>query len=253
MKHCQDNSSIPSYPPVEYRVRCRLYDHDNDDDQSRSSTLHNVANSSQAPSLSAEESGRLLAAGAASGCTVVGNNPVATGASVGRSSCVLPLPHCLSPWSAERPKLYTLLLVLETRSAPDRDGSGGSTSGHVHDGSNGGGQGWAVQEATAVRVGFRTSEVRQGRLLVNGYPVILKGANRHEFDPAAGHVLSEQGMVMDVLLMKALNFNAVRCSHYPPDSAFLEACDRLGKSGCDRQTLAWGSRGRPTLIIKQTC
>lgn len=53
--------------------------------------------------------------------------------------------------------------------------------------------------------------------------------NRHEFDPAAGHVLSEKGMALDVALMKALNFNAVRCSHYPPDPAFLDACDRLGK------------------------
>jgi len=145
---------------------------------------------------------------------------------VGRSSCVLSLPDCLSPWSAERPKLYTLLLVLETRSSTAHATTARNRDTSVD--SNNSEERWEEQEATAVRIGFRTSEVRQGRLLVNGYPVILKGVNRHEFDPAAGHVLSEQGMAMDVLLMKALNFNAVRCSHYPPDSAFLEACDRLG-------------------------
>jgi len=228
-------------------VRCEIYDHDQGDDQSRRITSDSDANSSQAAPLSAKEAGRLLATGVASGCTVVGSNLVAIGVALGRSSCVLSLPHCLSPWSAERPKLYTLLLVLETRStaaatAARTSGDNGNNSSEIDSNSNNRnnktvaiGEGWAVQEATTVRIGFRTSEVRQGRLLVNGYPVILKGVNRHEFDPAAGHVLSEQGMVMDVLLMKALNFNAVRCSHYPPDSAFLEACDRLGKSGWDKQ------------------
>jgi beta-galactosidase len=64
-------------------------------------------------------------------------------------------------------------------------------------------------------VGFRRVEMRGRQLLVNGKAVLLKGVNRHEHDDRRGKAVTEQGMLADVLLMKRLNFNAVRCSHYP--------------------------------------
>jgi beta-galactosidase len=78
------------------------------------------------------------------------------------------------------------------------------------------------------RIGFRSVEMSSGRLLVNGKAVTLRGVNRHEHDPYTGHVVSHDSMRDDILLMKDLNFNAVRCSHYPTDEAFLKLCDELG-------------------------
>ena len=68
-------------------------------------------------------------------------------------------------------------------------------------------------------MGLRTVEVRNGRLLVNGVAVTIAGVNRHEHDPVNGHVVGVEGMRHDVRLMKELNFNTVRCSHYPVMSA----------------------------------
>ncbi len=106
-------------------------------------------------------------------------------------------------WSAETPALYRL--VLESK-----DGAG------------------RVREAVAVRIGFRSSEIKGGRLLVNGVPVLLKGVNRHEHDPLAGHVISEESMRRDIELMKASNINAVRTCHYPDDPRWYELCDEYG-------------------------
>src|SRR5262249_47212078 len=76
---------------------------------------------------------------------------------------------------------------------------------------------------------FRTIEVRPGDgFYVNGKRVILKGANRHSFWPTSGRALSAKISRDDVLLMKEMNFNAVRMSHYPPDEHFLDACDQFG-------------------------
>ncbi|MDI7275689.1 MAG: glycoside hydrolase family 2 TIM barrel-domain containing protein [Anaerolineae bacterium] len=106
-------------------------------------------------------------------------------------------------WSAEQPHLYTLLLTL--RSADGR-----------------------VVEAESCRVGFRRVEIRDGRLLVNGVPIYLKGVNRHEHDPDTGHAVSVESMVRDIRLMKQFNVNAVRTSHYPNDPRWYELCDRYG-------------------------
>lgn len=65
------------------------------------------------------------------------------------------------------------------------------------------------------QVGLRKVEMKNRQLLVNGQPVLLKGVNRHEHDDRRGKAVTEEGMLADVLLMKRLNFNAVRCSHYP--------------------------------------
>ena len=106
-------------------------------------------------------------------------------------------------WTAETPNLYRVRLTLASGSAP------------VH----------AVTE----RFGFRTFEVRAGDgFYLNGQRILLKGANRHSFWPDTGRTLNRKISYDDVKLIKEMNMNAVRMSHYPPDEHFLEACDELG-------------------------
>ena len=109
----------------------------------------------------------------------------------------------VTPWSSENPVLHTLVLALV-----DPDGS--------------------VVEATSVRTGFRRVEVVDRELLLNGYPVLIHGVNRHDHDPDRGKAVTEVGMWDDVVLMKQHNVNAVRTAHYPNDPRFLDACDELG-------------------------
>ncbi|MCK4879549.1 MAG: DUF4981 domain-containing protein [Bacteroidales bacterium] len=106
-------------------------------------------------------------------------------------------------WSAETPDLYTLVLAL-------KDGDGN------------------ILEHLSSRVGFRTSEIKYGKLLVNGKAITLKGVNRHEHDEFEGHVVSEEMMLKDIELMKLYNVNAVRTSHYPNDPRWYELCDQYG-------------------------
>jgi beta-galactosidase len=106
-------------------------------------------------------------------------------------------------WTAETPELYTLALSLE-------DSTG------------------VVVEQISRRVGFRSVEVKDGRLLINGHPVRFRGVNRHEHDPRTARVMSEERMIQDILLMKQANINAVRTSHYPNVSRWYELCDSLG-------------------------
>jgi len=109
----------------------------------------------------------------------------------------------VSPWTAETPALYPLLLTLV-------DASGDTL------------------QVLRQSVGFREVEVRDGLLRVNGVPVTIKGVNRHEHDPYTGHVISEASMLEDIRLMKAANMNAVRTSHYPNDPLWYELADRYG-------------------------
>ncbi|MFC4600524.1 glycoside hydrolase family 2 TIM barrel-domain containing protein [Cohnella hongkongensis] len=106
-------------------------------------------------------------------------------------------------WSADRPELYTLLLTLSNESGD-------------------------VEEVHRYAVGFREVCIRDGRLLVNGRPIVIRGVNRNEFDPDLGHVTTIEAMKRDILLMKRHNVNTVRCSHYPNDSRWLELCDFYG-------------------------
>lgn len=106
-------------------------------------------------------------------------------------------------WSAEEPNLYTLLLTLKSA-----DGK--------------------TIESIPWRVGFRQSEIKNGQLLFNGRPLILKGVNRHEHDPDLGQVVTLAGMIRDIELMKQNNLNAVRTSHYPNVPEWYELCDRYG-------------------------
>jgi len=106
-------------------------------------------------------------------------------------------------WTAETPDLYRVTVMLE------KEGR--------------------IMHRVNERFGFRTIEVRPGDgLYVNGTRVLLKGCNRHSFWPDSGRTLSETISRADVNLMKDMNMNAVRMSHYPPDQHFLEACDELG-------------------------
>jgi beta-galactosidase len=106
-------------------------------------------------------------------------------------------------WSAEIPNLYTLVLELKN--------SKGESLEYI-----------------SSKMGFRTSEIRHGQLLVNGVPITLKGVNRHEHDEYEGHVISKESMLLDVKLMKENNINTVRTSHYPNDPYWYELCDKYG-------------------------
>ncbi|WP_223808926.1 glycoside hydrolase family 2 TIM barrel-domain containing protein [Rufibacter hautae] len=106
-------------------------------------------------------------------------------------------------WSAETPNLYNAVIQM-------KDGQGN------------------VTEIIPQRVGFREVEIKGGKLLVNGKPVMVKGVNRHETDPKTGQTISKEAMLRDIKLMKQFNINAVRASHYPNDEYWYELCDAYG-------------------------
>ena len=86
-------------------------------------------------------------------------------------------------------------------------------------------------------IGFRSTELKNGNILVNGQPVLFKGVNRHEHDPVNGHVISRKSMLEDVKLMKQFNINAVRMSHYPSDPYFYDLADKYGLYVMDEANL----------------
>ena len=106
------------------------------------------------------------------------------------------------PWSAETPHLYTLCITAS--------------------------KGGKVLEVVRQRVGFRHIEIKGGQLLLNGQPILIKGVDRHELDPDGGYVVSMERMRQDISIMKQLNINAVRTSHYPDDPRWYELCDSAG-------------------------
>ncbi len=107
------------------------------------------------------------------------------------------------PWSAETPNLYTLLVEFEDESGQ-------------------------LVQSTPTRIGFRTVEMIDGLVSVNGRPITIRGVNRHEHDPETFHVISRESMEGDVILMKENNVNAVRTAHYPNDPYLYELADRYG-------------------------
>ena len=109
---------------------------------------------------------------------------------------------CAKPWTAETPNLYTLYITAR--------------------------KGDKVLEVVRQKVGFRHIEIKGGQLLVNGQPILIKGADRHELDPDGGYVVSVERMKQDIRIMKQLNINAVRTSHYPDDPRWYELCDSAG-------------------------
>ena len=86
----------------------------------------------------------------------------------------------------------------------------------------------AGAESYAQRVGFRTSEIKNAQLLVNGQPILIKGVNRHEVDPLKGFVMSRERMIQDIRIMKEMNINAVRTCHYPDTPEWYDLCDEYG-------------------------
>ena len=102
-------------------------------------------------------------------------------------------------WTSETPYLYTLYASLE-----------------------------GSKEVIPIKVGFRKVELKGSQLLVNGKPILIKGANRHELDPDGGYVISRERMIQDIQIMKQFNLNAVRTSHYPNNNLWYELCDQYG-------------------------
>ena len=118
---------------------------------------------------------------------------------VGTAEILVPNPQ---KWTAETPNLYNLCISL-------------------YDGSK-------LLECIPQRVGFRKVEIKNQQLLVNGQPILIKGVDRHELDPDGGYVVSVDRMIQDIQVMKQLNVNAVRTSHYPNDPRWYELCDEYG-------------------------
>ena len=119
----------------------------------------------------------------------------------GRSTSTLDLSKA-HLWSPETPYLYNLYVSL-------------------YDGDR-------LIECIPQRVGFRKVEIKNQQMLVNGQPVLIKGADRHELDPDGGYVVSVERMIQDIQVMKQLNMNAVRTCHYPDDPRWYELCDIYG-------------------------
>lgn len=107
------------------------------------------------------------------------------------------------PWSAESPNLYTAVISVSQKGK--------------------------IIHSVTERFGFRTIEVRErDGIYINGKKILFKGVNRHCFWPSTGRTVSKAQSLLDIQLVKEMNMNAVRMSHYPPDKHFLELCDSLG-------------------------
>jgi beta-galactosidase len=126
------------------------------------------------------------------------------------------------PWSAESPKLYELDIILEDKKS-------------------------RPIERLSSYIGFRTVEIKDGKLLINGQYVLIKGVNRHEHDPYTGHVISRESMERDIALMKQMNINTVRTCHYPDDPYWYELCDKYGlyvwdEANCESHAQGYGEK-----------
>ncbi len=115
-------------------------------------------------------------------------------------------------WTAETPNLYRLVVSLLSDNGT-----------HL--------------ESEAYQVGFRTIEITDGQLKLNGKPLLIRGVNRHEHHPELGHVMTEEEMIRDICLMKQHNFNAVRTAHYPNHPRWYELCDQYGLYVCDEANI----------------
>lgn len=124
----------------------------------------------------------------------------------------------ITPWSAEIPQLYHLVLILE-----DKTGK--------------------VLELSSCKIGFRRIEIKNQQLLLNGKAITLKGVNHHEHDEYKGHVINEASMRLDIELMKANHINAVRNSHYPMPKRWYELCDEYGLYVVDEANIEAHSLG----------
>ena len=128
----------------------------------------------------------------------------------------------IKPWSAEHPNLYRLEIKILDKKGKEI-------------------------ERIENHIGFRTSEIKDGKLLINGQYVLIKGVNRHEHDPYTGHVISRESMERDIALMKQMNINTVRTCHYPDDPYWYELCDKYGlyvwdEANCESHAQGYGEK-----------
>ncbi len=128
----------------------------------------------------------------------------------------------VQPWSAESPNLYQMRMSLRDKKANSIEKLNSS-------------------------FGFRTVEIKDGKLLINGQYVLIKGVNRHEHDPYTGHVISRESMECDIALMKQMNINTVRTCHYPDDPYWYELCDKYGlyvwdEANCESHAQGYGEK-----------
>jgi len=137
----------------------------------------------------------------------------------------LALDHTLpniKPWSAEHPYLYRMEIKILDKKGKEI-------------------------ERLENHIGFRTSEIKDGKLLINGQYVLIKGVNRHEHDPYTGHVISRESMEKDIAMMKQMNINTVRTCHYPDDPYWYELCDKYGlyvwdEANCESHAQGYGEK-----------
>ena len=128
----------------------------------------------------------------------------------------------IKPWSAEHPNLYRLEIKVLDKKGKEI-------------------------ERLENHIGFRTVEIKDGKLLVNGQYVLIKGVNRHEHDSYTGHVISRESMERDIALMKQMNINTVRTCHYPDDPYWYELCDKYGlyvwdEANCESHAQGYGEK-----------
>ena len=133
----------------------------------------------------------------------------------------------VNAWSAENPYLYTLVLNLY-------DAAG------------------KVAHTTGCHVGFKTSEIKDGRFCINGVPILVKGVNRHEFSQQ-GRTVTKELMLKDIELMKQANINTVRCAHYPNNIYWYYLCDKYGLYVIDEANIESHGMGYgPATLAKDT-
>ena len=152
-----------------------------------------------------------ITAPSAKGCTVEAILKDAEGKTIGSATTkpfagqpiTINLGGANHLWSAEIPYLYTAIFNL-------KDSKGN------------------ILESIPQKVGFRKVEIKGGQVLVNGQPILIKGADRHELDPDHGYIVSVERMIEDIKIMKELNMNAVRTCHYSDDPRWYDLCDQYG-------------------------
>ena len=129
-------------------------------------------------------------------------------------------------WSAETPVLYTLNVA-----SYDKKGK---------------------TEETSIRIGFRDVKIVGNQLHVNGKPIFIKGANRHEMNAYKGYIVSKEDMIQDILIMKQLNINAVRTCHYPNDPLWYSLCDEYGLYVVDEANIESHGMGYKELTLAKS-
>ena len=134
----------------------------------------------------------------------------------------------VKPWSAEAPNLYTLVIRYYSEEYKENKDVNPDDFVAVIREFKRQLASFEPKEVIVKRIGFRKVEIKNGQLLVNGQPILIKGVDRHELDPDGGYVVPVERMIQDLKIMKQLNINAVRTCHYPDDPRWYDLCDEYG-------------------------